>query len=144
MSVRICQSALEAVSIIESNEIIWTHSMAATPRVLFEALAVHAKTKTNSTLLQLQTERSEALSDKSLSGHLRHRCYFSSTPTRSLLASGDADYVPIFLSEFLNCFAVASKKLILQLTCHLLINMVCVLWGLLSKQLMPLVRLQKK
>ncbi len=66
MSVRIYQSALEAVSIIESNEIIWTHSMAATPRVLFEALAVHAKTKINLTLLQLHTERSEALSDKSL------------------------------------------------------------------------------
>ncbi|MBU2972476.1 4-hydroxybutyrate CoA-transferase [Pseudoalteromonas sp. C2R02] len=111
MSVRICQSALEAVSIIESNEIIWTHSMAATPRVLFEALAVHAKTKTNLTLLQLHTERSEALSDKSLSGHLRHRCYFSSTPTRSLLASGDADYVPIFLSEVPKLFRSGEQEI---------------------------------
>ncbi len=99
MSVRVCQSALEAVSVIESNEYIWTHSMAATPRILFAALAEHAKTKQNLTLLQLHTERGEALADVSLAGHLTHRCFFGSTTTRPLMAKGLADYVPVFLSE---------------------------------------------
>lgn len=99
MSVRVCQSALEAVSAIESNEYIWTHSMAATPRILFSALAEHAKTKQNLTLLQLHTERGEALADESLAGHLTHRCFFGSASTRPLMAKGLADYVPVFLSE---------------------------------------------
>ncbi|QBG34878.1 acetyl-CoA hydrolase/transferase family protein [Litorilituus sediminis] len=99
MSVRVCNTALEAVSVIEDNEFIWTHSMAATPRILFSALATHAKTRKNLTLMQLHTERSEALADESLLPHLRHRCYFTSTSTRPLIAQGQADYVPIFLSE---------------------------------------------
>jgi acyl-CoA hydrolase len=99
MTVRVCNSALEAVSIIEDNEVIWTHSMAATPRVLLDALAIHAKTRQNLTLLQLHTERNDSLASADLFGHLRHRCFFSSASTRPLMAKGNADYVPIFLSE---------------------------------------------
>lgn len=104
MPVRVCDSALDAISAIESNEFIWTHSMAATPRVLFSALATHAKTKQNLTLLQLHTERGDVLADPSLKGHLRHRCYFCSSNTRPLIKQGDADYVPIFLSELPKMF----------------------------------------
>ena len=99
MPVRVCDTALEAVSVIDDNEFIWTHSMAATPRILFEALATHAKSKKNLTLMQLHTERSDVLASPELYDHLRHRCYFSSTSTRPLLAKGKADYVPVFLSE---------------------------------------------
>jgi len=99
MTVNVCNSALEAISVIQDNEFIWTHSMAATPRVLFEALATHAKSRQNLTLMQLHTERSDMLASEDLVGHLRHRCFFSSTSTRPLLAKGLADYVPVFLSE---------------------------------------------
>lgn len=95
----VCKTALEAVSIINSGETLWTHSMGATPRLLLNALAEHALTKDNLTLLQLHTECAESLSCESLKGHLRHRCFFGGLPTRSLLQQGDADYVPIFLSE---------------------------------------------
>jgi acyl-CoA hydrolase len=104
MSVNVCDTALEAISAIEDNEFIWTHSMAATPRVLTDALAVHAKTRQNLTLLQLHTERADALASPELFGHLRHRCYFSSTSTRPLMAMGEADYVPMFLSELPKLF----------------------------------------
>ncbi|MGL4896597.1 MAG: 4-hydroxybutyrate CoA-transferase, partial [Shewanella sp.] len=43
----VCQSALDAVSLIQSGETLWTHSMGATPRVLLDALAKHALTKDN-------------------------------------------------------------------------------------------------
>ncbi|MCL1094473.1 acetyl-CoA hydrolase/transferase family protein [Shewanella kaireitica] len=95
----ICSSARQAVSLIESGETLWTHSMGATPTLLLNALAEHALTKHDLTLLQLHTECAESLSDEKLIGHLRHRCYFGGLPTRSLLQKGDADYVPIFLSE---------------------------------------------
>lgn len=95
----ICSSARQAVSLIESGETLWTHSMGATPTLLLNALAEHALTKHDLTLLQLHTECAESLSDEKLIGHLRHRCYFGGLPTRSLLQQGDADYVPIFLSE---------------------------------------------
>lgn len=95
----ICSSALQAVALIEDNETLWTHSMGATPKVLLDALAAHALTRKNLTLLQLHTENAESLSDPRLHGHLRHRCFFGGLPTRALLQRGDADYVPIFLSE---------------------------------------------
>lgn len=104
MSVKVCDTALEAISAIEDNEFIWTHSMSATPRVLIDALAIHAKTRQNLTLLQLHTERSDSLAAPELFGHLRHRCYFSSTSTRPLMAAGEADYVPMFLSELPKLF----------------------------------------
>jgi len=113
MSVKVCKTALEAVSVIESNEYIWTHSMGATPRVLYAALAEHAKTKQNLTLLQLHTERGEALADPVLAenGHLKHRCYFLSTTTRPLVQQGLADYVPIFLSELPKVFRRKEQKI---------------------------------
>lgn len=96
---KLCNTALEAVSSIGDNEYVWTHSMAATPRLLLDALAEHALGLKNVTLLQLHTERAESLTNPALFGHLRHRCYFVSNSTRPLVKSGDADYVPIFLSE---------------------------------------------
>ena len=111
MSVKVCETALEAISSIESNEFIWTHSMSATPRVLIDALAIHAKTRENLTLLQLHTERADSLSSPELFGHLRHRCYFSSTSTRPLMAVGEADYVPMFLSELPKLFSSGEQPI---------------------------------
>lgn len=107
----VCQSALEAVSLIQSGETLWTHSMGATPKVLLDALAKHALTLDNLTLLQLHTEGAESLSHPDLRGHLRHRCFFGGVPTRPLLQSGDADYVPIFLSEVPKLFRSGEQKI---------------------------------
>ncbi|GGP55753.1 4-hydroxybutyrate CoA-transferase [Shewanella algicola] len=107
----ICQSALEAVSLIENNETLWTHSMGATPKVLLDALAQHALTKQGLTLLQLHTERAESLSAEHLKPHIRHRCYFGGAPTRELLQQGEADYVPIFLSEVPKLFRSGEQKI---------------------------------
>ncbi|PTA50609.1 4-hydroxybutyrate CoA-transferase [Shewanella morhuae] len=107
----ICYSALDAVALIQSGETLWTHSMGATPRILLDALAKHALTKDNLTLLQLHTEGAESLSHPDLKGHLRHRCFFGGLPTRALLQSGDADYVPIFLSEVPKLFRSGEQKI---------------------------------
>jgi len=105
------KTALEAVLVINSNETIWTHSMAATPGILFEALAIHAK-KSNLTLLQLHTEGSEALSYSSLDGHLRHRCYFCSATICSFLALGMRIMCLFSYLKCQSCSVMVSKKLI--------------------------------
>ena len=94
-----CKTAVEAVSIIESGEYVWTHSMAASPALLLEGLYEHAKTKENITLMQFHTEQPGGIRAQGLDGRLRNRCFFVGAPTRKLVQTGYADYVPIFLSE---------------------------------------------
>jgi len=54
-------TAVEAVSVIDNDDVIWCQSMAATPYVLLDALAEVAMDRRNLTLLQLHTEKSGAL-----------------------------------------------------------------------------------
>lgn len=96
---RYCSTAEEAVSVIQDNERVWLHGMAATPKLLCDALAVHARMHRGIQLLHLHSEGIEALCDPSLKGHVFHRCYFMDHYTRSLIAIGMADYAPVFLSE---------------------------------------------
>ncbi|MEM1189809.1 MAG: acetyl-CoA hydrolase/transferase C-terminal domain-containing protein [Pseudomonadota bacterium] len=99
-----CDTALEAVSSIQSGESVWCHSMAATPGLLLEALVEHAHSCTGITLMQLHLEHVEKAAEDSLDGHLRHRCFFAGRETRRLINEGRADYVPMFLSEIPKLF----------------------------------------
>jgi len=99
-----CSTALEAIECIDSGENIWVHSMAATPVLLVEALAEHAKTKHHLTVLQLHLENAQALCSPQLEGHLRNRVFFAGRGTRDLVNEGRADYVPMFLSEIPKLF----------------------------------------
>jgi acyl-CoA hydrolase len=103
-------SALEAVEAIGSGEHIWCHSMAATPTVLLDALAQHAKTLQDVTMMQLHLEHAEAVADGALEGHLRNRCFFAGKTTRKLINDGRADYVPMFLSEIPKLFRKGHQK----------------------------------
>lgn len=93
-----------ALNIIGNGETIWCHSMAATPYNMLEALADVARDKQDLTLLSLHTERSGALCDPTLAGHLRQRVFFVGGPTRPAINGGMADYVPCFLSEIPKLF----------------------------------------
>ncbi|EED35588.1 4-hydroxybutyrate coenzyme A transferase [Luminiphilus syltensis NOR5-1B] len=103
-------SAIEAVSSIQSGEYIWCHSMAATPVVLLEALAEHARNHRGITLMQLHLEHAERVTEESLQGHLRHRCFFAGRETRRLINQGRADYVPMFLSEIPKLFRKGEQR----------------------------------
>jgi acyl-CoA hydrolase len=104
-----CKSAHEAISIIQSDEFVWTHAMAATPVVLLQALYKHALSKKNITLMQLHTEQPDIEAGE-LEGHLRNRCFFVGESTRKLVQSGHADYIPIFLSEVPLLFRRGTQK----------------------------------
>ncbi len=105
-----CESALEAVSAIGSGEFIWCHSMAATPVLLLDALAEHVRDHHDITLMQLHLEHAEKVTDESLQGHLRHRCFFAGRETRKLINQGRADYVPMFLSEVPKLFRKGEQR----------------------------------
>jgi acyl-CoA hydrolase len=103
-------TALEAVQHIASGEFIWCHSMAATPRVLLDALAIHARDCSDLTLMQLHLEHADSVTAEGLDGHLRHRCFFAGKATRELINAGRADYVPMFLSELPKLFRKGEQR----------------------------------
>ena len=96
---RFVATAEQAVEEIKSGQNLWIHSMAATPVLLVEALALKARTLTDVTVMQMHLEHAEALASPELFGHLRNRAFFASKSTRDLINNGHADYVPMFLSE---------------------------------------------
>lgn len=105
------ESLHAALNIIGNGETIWCHSMAATPYTMLNALADVARDKQDLTLLSLHTERSGALCDPTLAGHLRQRVFFVGGPTRPAVNCGMADYVPCFLSEIPKLFRSKEQRL---------------------------------
>ena len=106
-----CYSAEQALSLIQNDESIWCHSMAATPYSMLNGLARVALDKQNLTLLSLHTEHSEVLCSAELKGHLRQRVFFVGRPSRPAVNAGLADYVPAFLSEIPKLFRSGEQKL---------------------------------
>jgi len=104
-------TAEQALSILENDDVIWCQSMAATPYKLLEGLKNVARQRKNLTLLQLHTEYSEPLADPELDGHLRQRAFFVGASTRKAVNDGFADYVPIFLSEIPKLFRSGEQPL---------------------------------
>ncbi|MCH8492051.1 MAG: 4-hydroxybutyrate CoA-transferase [Idiomarina sp.] len=104
-------TAVEAVSVIDNDDVIWCQSMAATPYLLLDALAEVAMERRNLTLLQLHTEKSGALCNPELQGHLRQRAFFVGAATRNAVKQGLADYVPMFLSEIPKLFRSKEQHL---------------------------------
>ncbi|MFO7551484.1 MAG: acetyl-CoA hydrolase/transferase C-terminal domain-containing protein [Haliea sp.] len=107
---RFVNSAAEAVAAIGSGEFLWSHSMAATPTVLLDAIAARAQELQDVNIMQLHLEHAEALADPALEGHLRNRCFFAGKVTRELINQGRADYVPIFLSEIPKLFRRGEQR----------------------------------
>lgn len=107
---RFVNSAAEAVAAIGSGEFLWSHSMAATPTVLLEAVAARAQELQGVNIMQLHLEHAEALADPALEGHVRNRCFFAGKVTRDLINQGRADYVPIFLSEIPKLFRSGDQR----------------------------------
>jgi acyl-CoA hydrolase len=96
---KLVSSLQELMQLIQSGDRIWCHSMAATPVPLLEALALRALDLKDLTVMQLHLEHAESICTPELQGHLRNRCFFAGESTRALINSGQADYVPLFLSE---------------------------------------------
>jgi 4-hydroxybutyrate CoA-transferase len=92
-------SVEEAVKAVNSHDRVFVHTAAAAPLELVRALSARAPELRGVEFVHLHTEGPAPYADASLSESFSTRALFVGGNVRSAVASGSADYVPVFLSE---------------------------------------------
>lgn len=92
-------TADEAVKIIKSHDRIFVHSAAAAPQRLINAMVARAPELRHVEIVQLHTEGDAAYVRPEYKESFRTRALFIGPNIRAAVATGEADYVPVFLSE---------------------------------------------
>jgi len=88
-----------AVSVIESGNRVFIHSVAAAPRQLIEAMTARAPELRDVEIVHLHTEGKAPYAAPDMSGSFRVNALFVGANVRDAIQKGDASYVPVFLSE---------------------------------------------
>ena len=96
-------SASDAVSFIRSGMRIFVHGAAATPTTLLDAL-VARQDLTGITLYHLHTSGPAPFVDPAVRARIRSVSLFAGAPVREAIDRGDADFVPVFLSDIPSLF----------------------------------------
>jgi len=89
----------EAVAGIASGERVFVHSVSAAPQRLIAALAARAGELRGVELVHLHTEGAAPYAAPDLGGSFHTSALFVGANLRAAVASGEADYIPMFLSE---------------------------------------------
>lgn len=92
-------SAEEAVSIIQSNERVFVHSVAAAPQRLVQAMTERALEVRNVEVVHLHTEGPAPYAAPEHANSFHVNALFVGANVREAVQSGRADYIPVFLSE---------------------------------------------
>lgn len=92
-------SAADAVSAVRSEQRVFIHSVAAAPQQLIGALTARADELRDVELVHLHTEGPAPYAHPSLRASFRTNALFVGANVRAAVASGEADYTPVFLSE---------------------------------------------
>jgi 4-hydroxybutyrate CoA-transferase len=90
-------TAEEAVSIIKSFNRVFIHGAVATPQILVNAMVARANELRGVEIVHLHTEGDAAYTKHKESFHTN--ALFVGANVRAAVASGEADYIPVFLSE---------------------------------------------
>ncbi len=98
-------TAADAVAGIASGQQVFVHGGAATPTALIQALAERAAELRDVELIHFHTEGPAPHLAPEMAGHLRHRALFIGSNARQAVNEGQADYVPIFLSDVPELFS---------------------------------------
>jgi acyl-CoA hydrolase len=96
-------SAEEALASVASGMQVFVHGAAATPTPLLEALARRTDLE-GVRLYHLHTNGPAPFAEPECRGRLRSISLFTGAPLRPAIARGDADFVPIFLSDIPSLF----------------------------------------
>lgn len=96
-------SADEAVVCVTSGSTIFVHGAAATPTPLLEAL-VRQPRLSDVTLYHLHTDGPAPFAAPEERDRFHSVSLFAGSPVRDAIARGDADFVPIFLSDIPSLF----------------------------------------
>ena len=92
-------SADDAVRVIASHQRVFVHSVAAAPPTLVAAMAARAPELRGVEVVHIHTEGPAPYVAAELRESFRHRALFVGGNVREALVTGEADYVPVFLSE---------------------------------------------
>ncbi len=92
-------SALEAVSIIQSNDKIFIHGGAATPLCLLNALALRKNELSNVQTIHMHLEGELAIFQPGFENIFTPNCIFIGADLRKVVNEGHGQYIPVFLSE---------------------------------------------
>lgn len=88
-----------AVEQVRSGHRVFIHSVAAAPQRLIAALTARAPELRDVELVHLHTEGPAPYAAPALHESFRTRALFVGANVREAVAAGEADYIPIFLSE---------------------------------------------
>jgi len=92
------------MELVESGARVFVHTGAAVPEVLVEALADRAEVLRDVVITHLHTEGAAPYLRPSLEDRVSVRAMFVGANMRAAVASGQADYLPVFLSEIPRMF----------------------------------------
>lgn len=103
-------SAADAIAKIPSGGTVFVHGAAATPTPLLEAMVARGDL-TDVTLVHLHTEGPTPFVDPTQRGRFFSMSLFTGPPARAAIERGDADFVPVFLSDIPSLFASGQIRL---------------------------------
>ncbi|MGB6037156.1 MAG: 4-hydroxybutyrate CoA-transferase, partial [Cryomorphaceae bacterium] len=92
-------TAAEAVKHIHSNQRVFLHSVAMTPHTLIQSLCDRAGELKGVELIHIHTEGAAPYVKAEYSEAFRHNACFVGANVRGAVREGNADYIPVFLSE---------------------------------------------
>lgn len=92
-------TAEEAVAVIKSNDRVFVHSVAAAPQRLVKAMAARAAELRGVEVVHLHTEGEAPYAAPHLARSFHTNALFIGANVRDAVATGEADYTPVFLSE---------------------------------------------
>ena len=91
--------AEEAVSVIQSHDRVFIHTAVAAPQRLIAAMTARAPALRRVEIVHLHTEGAAPYAAPGLGDSFRTNALFVGANVRSAVAEGEADYIPVFLSE---------------------------------------------
>lgn len=89
----------QAVSVIQSNNRVFIHSVAQAPHTLINAMVAQADRLRNVEICHMHTEGTLPYLDAQYQQSFRPNAFFIGANMRKQLNQGIGDYVPVFLSE---------------------------------------------
>ncbi len=97
-------SADRAVNLVNSGDNIYIHTASAAPQQLIKALTSRHAELAEITFFHLHTEGEAPYVNPEYKDAFRTKAFFVGSNIRKALETGQADYIPVFLSEIPNLF----------------------------------------
>ncbi len=92
-------TAQQALSVLKSGNNVFVQTASAAPQQLIRAMVDNFSNLSNISIYHLHTEGIAPYTDPRYKNIFNTHCFFIANNTRAAVNAGNADYIPIFLSE---------------------------------------------